>query len=110
MTIWFELTQSNDGQFHFSLKSENGTLVKSEAYTTKAAALNGIESVKKNAEDEQRYERKESKNGKPMFNLKAGNHQIIGTSPMFADNDACETAINLMKRYAHQAEVKNLVD
>lgn len=47
MTIWFELTQSNDGQFHFSLKSENGTLVKSEAYTTKAAALNGIESVKK---------------------------------------------------------------
>lgn len=109
MTIWFELTQSNDGQFHFSLKSESNTLIKSEAYTTKAAALNGIESVKKNATEEQRYERKEAKNGKPMFNLKAGNHQVIGTSPMFADNEACETAIALMKQHIAEAEVKDLI-
>jgi uncharacterized protein YegP (UPF0339 family) len=37
-------------QFMFNLKAPNGeTIATSERYTTKAAALNGIESVKKNA-------------------------------------------------------------
>lgn len=108
MAVWFELTQSTDGQYHFSLKTENATLLKSEAYTTKAAAVNGIESVKKNASEDKRYERKEAKNGKPMFNLKAGNGQIIGTSPMYADNDALEAAIALTKTVTEEIEVKEL--
>jgi uncharacterized protein YegP (UPF0339 family) len=40
------------GQYHFNLKAGNGEIIATaEAYTTKAAALNGIESVKKNAAD-----------------------------------------------------------
>ena len=39
-----------NGQWHFSLLSSNGRVVaRSEMYKTKAAALNGIESVRKNA-------------------------------------------------------------
>ncbi|MFB2539268.1 MULTISPECIES: YegP family protein [unclassified Acinetobacter] len=109
MAIWFELSQSTDGQYHFSLKTETGTLLKSEAYTTKAAALNGIESVKKNAIEDKRYERKEAKNGKPMFNLKAANGQVIGTSPMYADNAALDAAIALTREVNINTETKSLL-
>jgi uncharacterized protein YegP (UPF0339 family) len=48
----FELKTTKSGQFMFNLKAGNGQIIAtSEHYTTKAAALNGIESVKKNAPD-----------------------------------------------------------
>ena len=46
----FHLKKSSDGQFRFVLKAGNGeTILTSELYKQKASALNGIESVKKNA-------------------------------------------------------------
>lgn len=48
----FELKKTSNGQFRFNLKASNGQVIAtSESYKTKAAALNGIESVKKNAPD-----------------------------------------------------------
>lgn len=48
----FELYEDAGGQYRFRLKAGNGqTIAASEAYTTKAAALNGIESVRSNAPD-----------------------------------------------------------
>ena len=48
----FELKKTSNGQFRFNLKASNGQVIAtSESYKTKAAALNGIESVKKNAAD-----------------------------------------------------------
>ncbi len=46
----FELYTDASGKFRFRLKAGNGEVIAvSEAYVTKASALNGIESVKKNA-------------------------------------------------------------
>jgi uncharacterized protein YegP (UPF0339 family) len=46
----FELKMSADGQYYFVLKSANYEVIAvSEMYTTKAAALNGIESIRNNA-------------------------------------------------------------
>jgi uncharacterized protein YegP (UPF0339 family) len=46
----FEIKEAKNGQFLFNLKAGNGEIIAtSELYTTKAAAKNGIESVKKNA-------------------------------------------------------------
>lgn len=46
----FELKTAKSGQFHFNLKAGNGEVIAtSEMYQSKAAALNGIESVKSNA-------------------------------------------------------------
>jgi uncharacterized protein len=48
----FEIYQDKAGEYRFHLKAGNGEVIaQSEAYTTKAAAQNGIESVKKNAPD-----------------------------------------------------------
>ncbi|MGU3643858.1 YegP family protein [Microbacterium sp. C23T] len=46
----YELYNDSAGGFRFRLKAANGEVIaSSESYTTKAAAKNGIESVKTNA-------------------------------------------------------------
>jgi uncharacterized protein YegP (UPF0339 family) len=46
----FVLTKGSTGKFHFNLVATNGQVIAtSETYESKAAALNGIESVRKNA-------------------------------------------------------------
>ncbi|EOX1789773.1 MULTISPECIES: YegP family protein [Vibrio] len=46
----YELKKSSNNQFYFVLKATNGQVIAtSEMYTTKQNAINGIESVKANA-------------------------------------------------------------
>ena len=48
----FEVYKDNAGEFRFRLKAKNGQNIgKSEGYAAKAGALNGIESIGKNAPD-----------------------------------------------------------
>ncbi len=48
----FEVYTDKKGEFRFRLKAGNGEVIAvGEGYTTKAACLNGIESIKKNAPD-----------------------------------------------------------
>ncbi len=48
----FELYTDKAGEFRFRLKARNGEIIAvSEGYKAKASALNGIESVRKNAPD-----------------------------------------------------------
>ena len=73
--------EQNNAQFFFNLQAANGEkILTSELYTTKAAALNGIESVKVNSLIDSGYERLDDKANKPRFNLKAANAQVIGVS------------------------------
>lgn len=102
----FVITTRSNGEFQFNLKAGNGqTILASEGYSTKAACENGIESVRKNAGDDDRYERKTSSNGKPFFNLKAGNGQVIGSSEMYESEASRENGIESVKKNAPDAEV-----
>ena len=49
----FELYQDKYGEYRFRLKAGNGEIIatSSESYKTKASALNGIDSIKRNAAD-----------------------------------------------------------
>ena len=48
----FELYTDKAGEFRFRLKATNGQVIAtSEGYVAKASCVNGIESVKKNAEE-----------------------------------------------------------
>ena len=102
----FELYEDKAGKYRFRLKASSGQIILvGEAYESKAAAENGIESVKKNAPSDDRYERKDAKNGDPMFNLKAGNHQVIGTSEQYKSVAARENGIESVKKNAPSAPV-----
>jgi len=47
----FVISKRKNGDFQFVLKAGNGQVILgSEGYTTKAACLNGVESVRKNSQ------------------------------------------------------------
>lgn len=109
MSTRFEITRNDKGEYYFKLvNSEGRTLIRSEGYNAKASCTNGIESVRNNAAEEKRYELKEAKDGRPYFNLKAANGQIIGTSPMFADQAARGAAVATTQSDAAGAAVEDL--
>ena len=102
----FELYKDKGGEFRFRLKAGNGEIIlASEGYTSKANASNGIESVQKNAPLDERYERKNASSGKPMFNLRAGNNQVIGTSEVYSSESARENGIASCKKNAPGATI-----
>ena len=102
----FEVSIRKNGEYQFNLKATNGQVIlSSEGYTTKAACLNGIESVKKNAVEEKRFEKLVAKNGKPYFNLKATNGQVIGQSQMYASEASRDNGIASVAKNAPDAEV-----
>ena len=102
----FVITTRKNGEFQFNLKATNGqTILSSEGYTTKTACLNGVESVKKNAAVDGRFEVKVAKNGKPFFNLKSSNGQIIGSSQMYASERTLKAGIASVQKNAPDAPV-----
>ncbi|WP_316809816.1 YegP family protein [Pedobacter heparinus] len=105
----FEITTRKNGEYQFNLKAGNGQVIlSSEGYTTKSACNNGIESVRKNSQDDSKFERKTSSNGKPYFNLKASNGQAIGNSEMYESESSRDNGIESVKKNAPDAEVSDL--
>jgi hypothetical protein len=105
----FVVTLRKNGEYQFNLKATNGQVIlTSEGYTTKAACMNGIESVKKNSQVEARFDKKVASNGKPFFNLKATNGQIIGSSQMYANEKNMLNGLASVKKNAPDAEVVDL--
>ena len=106
----FEITTRKNGEFQFNLKASNGEVIlTSEGYTTKAACLNGAESVKKNAVEEKRFEKLVAKNGKPYFTLKAINGQVIGQSQMYASERNRDNGIASVMKNAPVAEIVEMI-
>ncbi|PCJ96530.1 MAG: hypothetical protein COA50_07065 [Flavobacteriaceae bacterium] len=102
----FEIKSTSAGQTMFNLKAGNGQVIlTSESYTTRAACDNGVESVRKNSQDDGRFDRKTAKDGSPYFNLKASNGQIIGKSEMYNSDAAMENGIESVKKNAPEAKV-----
>ena len=104
----FEIKKDKAGKFRFNLKAGNGQgILSSEAYNSRSACDNGVESVRKNSADDGRFERKTAKNGKAYFNLKATNGQVIGASQMYASNASMENGIKSVKNNAAGASVND---
>jgi uncharacterized protein YegP (UPF0339 family) len=109
MAAGYELLKNDKGQFHFVLKAGNGEIIlRSETYESKASAENGIASVQKNSPLDERYERKAASDGRPFFNLKAGNHQVIGTSQMYKSAAARDAGIESVKVNGPSTAIKTV--
>ena len=103
----FVISTRKNGEFQFNLKSDAGeNLLVSEGYTARTNCLNGIESVKKNAQIDAHFEKKTASNGKFFFNLKSSNGQVVGTSEMLPDESSRENKIQLVKKNAPQATLE----
>jgi uncharacterized protein YegP (UPF0339 family) len=111
MAAKFEIKEGGGGKFRFNLKAGNGQIIlSSEAYETKKGAEKGVESVRKNATNNNRYERKTAKNDEAFFVLKAGNGEPLGRSETYSSNSAMENGIESVKKNAPEAEIVYVSD
>ena len=116
----FVVKETNTG-FKFDLKATNGQVIAtSEVYTTKAACLKGIESVKKNCvggvEDQTvenyetvkhpKFEVYADKAGEFRFRLKATNGEVIAVSEGYKAKDSCLNGVESVKKNAPEAPVE----
>ncbi len=105
----FEIYKDKAGEFRFRLKADNGQIILvSEGYKDRSGCSNGVASVQKNAADDARYERKVTASGKFMFNLKAANHQVIGTSEQYDSERARDGGIDSVKKNGVTTKVVDL--
>ena len=116
----FVVKNAKNGGFVFNLKAGNGEVIAtSEIYTTEGAALNGIESVRKNAieaklEDQtvENFEKQTNpkfkvyKDKAGEFRLKARNGEIIATGESYKAKASCLNGIDSIKRNADSEVVK----
>lgn len=102
----FETKTGKTGKVRFNLKASNGQIIlTSEAYESLAAAKKGIASVKKNAGNDKRFERKTAKDGSSYFVLKAANGEIIGKSEMYKTTKSMENGVASVGKHAPDAPV-----
>jgi hypothetical protein len=100
----FVLKTAKNGKVHFNLKASNGQIIlTSEKYETKKSAEKGIESVRKNSQNDARFERKKAKDGSPYFTLKAANGEPIGKSEMYRSTSSMEGGIASVAKNAPDA-------
>lgn len=108
--------------FVFNLKAGNGEVIAtSEVYTTEAACMKGVESVRKNAaeaklEDQTvaevaavtnpKFEMYTDKAGEFRFRLKARNGEIIAVSEGYKAKASCLNGIDSVRRNAPSAAVE----
>lgn len=105
----FEISTRKNGEFQFNLKASNGEIIlSSEGYKTKDACIKGVESVKKNSAVEARFEKAVANNGKPFFNLKATNGQVVGASQMYSSEATRDNGIASVMKNAPTAEIVEL--
>ena len=107
--------------FVFNLKAGNGeTIATSEVYTTEAACMKGIESVRKNAADAKledqtvegfateknpKFEIYQDKAGEYRLRLKATNGQIIATGEGYVAKTSCLNGVESVRKNAPDAPV-----
>lgn len=104
----FEVYQSGkNNDFRFRLKADNGQIIlSSEGYTTKAACLNGIESVKKNSSDPKRITKSQTPTKMFRFSVSAANSQVIGTSQNYKSESGRNKGVQSVAKNAAKAEIK----
>ncbi len=110
--------------FVFNLKAGNGeTIATSEVYTTEAACMKGIESVRKNAADAKledqtaaevvavtnpKFEVYTDKSGEFRFRLKARNGEVIAASEGYKAKASCLNGVESVRKNAPDAAVEKL--
>jgi hypothetical protein len=91
----FDLWQSTDAQWHFHLKSGNGSiLLTSESYASRTGAITGALSTMVNGVDAAQYATHQAANGGYVVDLKAGNGEIISFSQVYSTKSNATRAIN----------------
>lgn len=102
----FVISKGKDGKDYFVLKAGNGEVIlQSQGYSSSSGCENGIESVRKNSQNADRFEKKTAKDGRFYFCLNASNGQQIGKSQMYKSESGRNNGIDSVAKNAPDAKV-----
>ena len=102
----FSVTLRDNGQHGFALVAANGErILVSEGYDSRDNCLIGIEAVRKNALDAQRFTKLGANNGQLYFVLRAANGEIIGSSETYASESGRDGGIASVAENAADASI-----
>lgn len=102
----FVITRGKDDKFYFNLKAGNGEVIlTSQGYKNKRDCENGIESVRRNSQNEARFAVKKASSGQDFFVLTATNGQTIGKSQMYKGESGCGNGMKSVAKNAADAPV-----
>jgi uncharacterized protein len=94
-----EIYVGDDAQHYFRVVASNGEkLLRSEGYSSRAAAEKGVESAKKNGVSSKSYRISESEDGQWFYDLVAKNGEIIGTSETYTSKSNAERGMTTLQK------------
>jgi uncharacterized protein len=95
----YAISNTKGGGNHFNLKATNGQIIlTSLMYSSLAECKEGIDSVRENCSDDNKYERKISSDNKHYFNLTSSGGKVIGKSEMYESAAGMENGIASVKK------------
>ena len=102
----FVVFKGKNGEDYFRLKAGNGEIIlSSQGYKSRKSCLNGIESVRKNSQDDARFVTNTAKDGRMYFVLMATNGQEIGRSQMYKSDSGCRNGMKSVAKNAADSAV-----
>jgi uncharacterized protein YegP (UPF0339 family) len=109
MSAIYEIFKNHHGQYRFWLIADSGRiLLTSEAYANKDSCKKAVAAAKKNASAIERFELKQSKNGKAYFVLQAEDHKPLGHSKLYSSSESLSDAIEIVRKTAPQSPINDL--
>jgi uncharacterized protein YegP (UPF0339 family) len=102
----FVVYKGKDGKDYFRLKAGNGEVIfTGQGYASRKSCLNGIESVRKNSQDPERFDVRTAKDGRTYFVLTATNGQEVGRSQMYKSDSGCRNGMKSVTKNAADSAV-----
>ena len=102
----FVVFKGKDGKDYFRLKAGNGEVIfTGQGYASRKSCLNGIESVRKNSQDPDRFDVRTAKDGRTYFVLTATNGQEVGRSQMYKSDSGCRNGMKSVTKNAADSAV-----
>lgn len=98
---------SEDGEFYFAyLDDNNQVILRSEGYQSEVSRNNGIASVMKNMDLDERYKALQLEDASWVLSLRAGNHQEIAQSSPVASEAEAKAFLPSERAKAREAALK----
>ena len=109
---YFNLFQSNKNNlWYWNLTAPNHEIIlQSKGYAKKSDALRDINATRIHAPLDERYERLDANDGKPMFKLYDDCKNLLGWSETYESKAGRDNGIEACKKYAPDAKLVDLSD
>lgn len=103
-------TFSDGGKYYFTYRESGEVLLYSQAFPSAADRHRGINDVKKNLEQRERYKGLVNPSGQPYLSLRGSNNQEIAISRTFGSQDEMDRVLDLIAGRTGETSVKSEAD